>query len=94
MSNGNFNTEIKTNIVNHLYVITNCPECDHQVAVSLGMVHRHEEGFCPNCLAPRTFYMSGENLDNFVTAFDALYERLQKSELTLALYNNPGVTMH
>jgi hypothetical protein len=92
MTKGNFNTEITTNIINHLYVITNCPECNQQIGVSLGMIHRNEEGFCPQCLTMRKFHIKSNKLDRFVAAFDELYEQLQEYNLPLALYNNPVTT--
>jgi len=92
MDTSNFNAEIKTNIIEHLYVITRCPECEQKIGVSLGMVYRNEEGFCPKCLAPRSFYMEGDALESFAAAFDKLREKLQEADLTLALYNYPGVT--
>ena len=92
MTSGNFNTEITTNIINHLYVITSCPECKQQIGVSLGMIHRNEEGFCPNCLTMRKFQIKGERLEAFVIAFDNLKQQLQEYGLPLALYNNPVTT--
>ncbi len=89
MHTGNIDTPIKTNIVNHLFVTTHCPKCDQLIEVSLGMIHRKEEGFCPYCVSPMIFYMDNDNLDPFVSAFDNLYEELSESDLSLTLSDRP-----
>jgi hypothetical protein len=89
MQTGSVNSTIKTNIVNHLFVTTHCPKCSQPIEVSLGMIHRREEGFCPYCISPMTFYMDNDKLDPFVSAFDNLYEELNKSDLSLTLSDKP-----
>ena len=85
-------TTVNTNIVNHLFVTTHCPKCDQSIEISLGMIHRKEEGFCPYCITPMTFYMENDKLDPFVSTFDNLYEELQKFDLPLTLSHNPITT--
>ena len=89
MQTGSIDTTIKTNIVNHLFVTTHCPKCGQLIEVSLGMIHRKEEGFCPYCINPMIFYMDNDNLDPFVSTFDSLYEELNKFDLPLTLSDRP-----
>jgi len=89
MQTDSIDRTIKTNIVNYLFVTTHCPKCGQLIEVSLGMIHRKEEGFCPYCISPMILYMDNDKLDPFVSAFDDLHEELNKFELPLTLSDKP-----
>jgi len=86
-------TDIKTNIVNYLFVGVPCPKCGTQGAASLGAMHRKEKVTCSNCGQRMTFFLDAKRLDDFASAFNQLYEQLNKIGLPLAFFHNPMATI-